>query len=69
MRVVLPIVVAAAALAVAAPSASASCAFLSSAEQEVRADVVVVGTILEAAPGPPAWRSSGGSRATRRTSS
>ena len=51
MRLLLPMVVAAAALAVAAPSASASCAFLSSAEQEARADVVVEGTILEAEPG------------------
>ena len=46
MRILLPTVVAAAALAVAAPSASASCAFLSSAEQEERADVIVEGTIV-----------------------
>jgi hypothetical protein len=51
MRLALSLVVAATALAVAAPSASASCAFLSSAEQEARADVVVEGTILEAGPG------------------
>ena len=51
MRVLLSTLVAAAALAVAAPSASASCAFLSSAEQEARADVIVEGTILEAEPG------------------
>ena len=51
MRALLPIVVAAAALAVAAPSASASCAFLSSADQEARADTVVEGTILEAGDG------------------
>jgi hypothetical protein len=51
MRALLPIVVAAAALAVATPSASASCAFLSSADQEARADVVVEGTILAAGDG------------------
>ena len=46
MRALLPVLVAAAALAVAAPSASASCAFMSSANQTARADVVVEGTIL-----------------------
>jgi hypothetical protein len=51
MRALLPMVLAAAALAVAAPSASASCAFLSSAQQEARADVVVEGTILETGDG------------------
>jgi hypothetical protein len=51
MRLLLPTVVAAAALAVAAPSAAASCAFLSSANQEARADIIVEGTILEAEPG------------------
>ena len=51
MRALLPIVVAAAALAVAAPSASPSCAFLSSADQEARADIVVEGTILAAGDG------------------
>ena len=51
MRALLPILLAAAALAVAAPSASASCAFLSSADQEQRADLVVEGTILETGPG------------------
>jgi len=51
MRLSLPMVVVAAALAVAAPSARASCAFLSSADQEARADVVVEGTILEARDG------------------
>ena len=51
MRLLLPMVVAAAALAVAAPSTSASCAFLSSARQEARADVIVEGTIREVREG------------------
>jgi hypothetical protein len=51
MRVLLPTLLAAAALAVAAPSASASCAFMSSADQVGRADVVVEGTVLDVADG------------------
>ena len=51
MRALLPTLLAAAALAVAAPSASASCAFLSSADQTARADVVVEGTIVAVGDG------------------
>jgi hypothetical protein len=49
-RYLLPTLAAAVVLIPAAPAA-ASCAFLSSAEQEARADVVVEGTILAAEDG------------------